>query len=673
MSVSDATPFEAAGPRSATTVEDELGRLDQALVDLEACGASSVSLVHVPSRSQERGLVRELAQRARDRRFVTAEVSLLEHSPDTPDGLVREILERLVPPGDQRPRGLLWLLDLFWERHGRSSADRFAEAAEAEAASGDLTALSHAFFVTEDDEATSEMRAYEAWLAGTEPAKKHQNPHVRRALSERTAQRVLGELSRVLRALGHRGLVVFLTEGDTIAARTDRQREKAYTVLRELVDNFDGSDGATATRVVLTGMDALFEGPHSLRSLPPLLMRLEIPSDAEPPPPHRSWTSLVREPYEWVHRRITPPPDRRAATAALRNLVRISEGLPPTEAVTDMSVAHDRIERTIDGLFAHMDVAGSVFTVLVGEYGSGKTHLMMHLADRALAEGHPVFWLNLERMNLDLGSPPRHLARLLEQSVLPIRRRPSARERASVWTRTAGKLRALQNALEEIAATEGEEAAAATKALRIRETATDPGLALEGFLAGTDLETRDGSVTYRRDAYRRILLWIELLRRLEGCQGAVVLIDEAENLYTTGAPWSVRRTALRSLSFYCGGALPGSCVVMAMTPPAFHELRKEARALLLEADEMASTLDLEDVGLFRRRMRKLEPEPVPTLTRKQRLELADRVRKTHRSVRGPVDFPDWDAYAARLVRDHDSPRTLIRSLVDHLESAWWRG
>src|SRR5690606_1592270 len=126
-------------------------------------------------------------------------------------------------------------------------------------------------------------------------------------------------------------------------------------------------------------------------------------------------------------------------------------------------------------------------------------------------------------------------------------------------------------------------------------------------------------------------------------------IDEAENLYTTGAPWSARRTALRTLSFYCGGALPGSCVVMAMTPPAFDELRKEARALLLEADEMTSTLDLEDVALFRRRVRKLEPQLVPALSRRQRLELAERVRRTHRLVRGHVDVPDWHDQAVRLV------------------------
>jgi len=200
----------------------------------------------------------------------------------------------------------------------------------------------------------------------------------------------------------------------------------------------------------------------------------------------------------------------------------------------------------------------------IGEYGSGKTHLLMHLAERALADDRPVFWLNLERMNLDLGNPARHLHRLLEHSVLPVRRRPSALERASVWTRSKGKLRALLNALEEIAEGDTEEAAGAKKALRIAGESDDPGHALEVFLAGLDIEDKSGG-SYRRDAYRRILLWVDLLERLEGTRGAVVLIDEAENLYTSGVPWSARRTALRSLAFYCGGAIPGAAVVMAMT------------------------------------------------------------------------------------------------------------
>jgi hypothetical protein len=661
-------PTEA--PRSATTIADEIARLDQALEDLDVSTATSVSLIHCPNATRERSLLRDLSQRARERRFVSAQVSLREHTLDTPSDLVRELLERLVPPGEAQPRGVLWLADLYLERHGRRTLERFDEAVAAEGADGDLTALCRAYLAAASDEMHGCVRAYEAWREGTEAPKKYRNPAVRHPLGERSAQRVLAELTRLLRAFGHRGFVVFLSEGDALAERTDRQREKGYTVLRELVDNFDGHEGTVATRVILSGTDPLFYGARSIRSLEPLRMRLSIPSDAEPPPPHRSWTTLVKEPYEWVHRAVRTP---ERGEAAMRNLIRISEGLPPTEAITSMSVGQERIDRTIERLFRHIDMAGSVFSVLVGEYGSGKTHLMMHLAERALNEQRPVFWLNLERTNLDLGHPPRHLSRLLEQSSLPLRRRPSARDLASRWTRFGAKARRLESALEEIASGDSEESAAALKALRLADDSEDRGHALEAFLSGADLEDKPGGANYRLDAYRRVLLWVELLGRLEGMNGAVVLVDEAENLYTSGRPWSERRTALRTLSFYCGGALPRTGVVMSMTPVVYEEMRKEAKKMLREADQMASTLAVEDVRIFRRRLDQLDPSPVPALGRSDRLELCERVRKTHRTVRGKVEVGDWSALAEQLVRQHRSPRTLVRHLVDELESAWWAG
>ena len=656
--------------RSATTIDDELARLDQALHDLDECRGVSINLIHVPKKTSERSLVRQLAQRARDRKFVTAEVSLRETSPDTPDAMVRTILESLIPPHDSRPRGLLYLLDLFQQRHGRNSAERFAEQAAVEAADGDLTALSLAFLASEED-ADKEIRAFRAWLMGNEPARRYRNPHVRRALSDRTAQRALAELTRVVRAMGYRGTALFLSEGEGVTMRTTRQREKAYTVLRELVDNFDSGRGVCSARITITGTDAFFIGDKAIGSLAPLRMRLEIPSDAEPPPPHRSWTTLVREPYEYIHRRIAPPLGKGNA---LRTLIRISEGLPPTHAVTSLSVGFDKIEETIDRLFATNEKADDAFSVLVGEYGSGKTHLMLHLQERALEANRPVFWLNLERMNLDLGNPSRHLARLLEHSSLPIRRRPSVSERVPQWTRSKQKLSQLRVAIEEVQKKEGSEAAiAAEKILAIWDHAKNPEQAVENYLLALDLEIKGAGAGNRRDAYRRFLLMIDLLEKLEETKGAVLLIDEAENLYTSGSTWAQRRAAMRALAFYTSGSFPASVVVMAMTPNAFQELRKEAKKLLFEADEMPSTLEMEEVARFRQNIFRYDPDDVPLLTAQQRIELCERVRHLHRSVRGPIEIAAWEDKAQKLAKLHKSPRTLIRTTIDELESTWWAG
>jgi hypothetical protein len=349
------------------------------------------------------------------------------------------------------------------------------------------------------------------------------------------------------------------------------------------------------------------------------------------------------------------------------------QGLPPVEAVTAMSVGHERIDKTVSQLFHHAENAGSVFQVITGEYGSGKTHLLLHLAERALAQGHPVFWLNLERLNLDLGNPARHLARVLDHSVMPRRGRPNALDRASSWTRNRARLKALRLVLEDIASTEAEEASAARKALATFEAGPAPGLQLEEYLSARDLVKKPGNPNYRQDAYRRLLLWAALLRRMDDAQGPVLLIDEAENLYTTGVSRSLRRSALRTLSFYCGGALPEACVVLAMTPSALTQMRQESGTLLLEQSEVDSTLPLEDVLVFKRRLAKLSPEQVPAMSKPMRRTLAEQVRDVHRSVRGATEVPDWDSVVREITADAVAPRVLIRRLVDHLEAAWWAG
>jgi len=661
-------------PASATSPEEEIVRLEQALEDLAACEAASVSLIHCPSASREKALVRDLVVAARDRGFVTAEVSLREHGMEAPDDLVRELIGRLAPPDEGRTRGLVHLLDRFREAHGDGAATAFGEVVRGEDADGDLAALCKGYLAAADRAAVSERRALDAWLDGVEPPRKHRNKTVRRALSERTAQRTLNDLSRIVRALGHRGTLVLLSEGDAMAARPPRQCEKSYTVLRELVDNFDAAGGATATRVILTGQAALFDGPTSIRAVVPLRMRLEAPSAATPAPPHRPWTAVVNQFEPRRHRKVRAP--EVGEGGALRNLIRISEGVPPTDNLTRMSVGQDKLDATIRRLFTFVKRAGSFFSILVGEYGSGKTHLMMHLAERALEDERPVFWLNLERTNLDLGNPARHLGRFLEHSMLPIRGRPSALTLAARWTRSKAAVGKLVETLEALAAAPdgdagvGQAPAAAKKALRIAAS-RDAGRGLENFLAGVDLVERPGDPAYRLDAYRRIFLWFELLARLEGIAGPVILIDEAENLYTSGRAPASRRTSLRSLAFYCGGALPGTCVVLAMTPPAYELMKGEARDLLAEAGDLGTTLELERVERFRRSLWGLKPEPVRALTRPEREELCDRVRRMHRSVRGAIEVDDWPSLVDRLVTAHTSPRTLIRTLIDELEASWW--
>jgi hypothetical protein len=239
------------------------------------------------------------------------------------------------------------------------------------------------------------------------------------------------------------------------------------------------------------------------------------------------------------------------------------------------------------------------------------------------------------------------------------------------WTRSPARTQQLVRTLEAIAARGGDASAAAAKGLRHMEHAKDPASALYAFLGASDLTTKTGGPNYRNDAYRRLLLWLVLLQELEQLSGPVLTIDESENLYRGGTTQAERRTALRALSFYCGGTLPSACVILAITPAVLKDLRNDARDLLTEVSEQETVLACEDALMLRRRLAQARPIQVPALTSDQTGELVDHVRKTHRAVRGAVRDPGFAKFAREEAASAPSPRASVRAVVERLETAWW--
>ncbi|HPG50323.1 MAG TPA: hypothetical protein PLL11_07115, partial [Spirochaetota bacterium] len=72
---------------------------------------------------------------------------------------------------------------------------------------------------------------------------------------------------------------------------------------------------------------------------------------------------------------------------ALRTVLRSLQGLPPTDLLRRTSVALGPLDTTVDRLFELTRHDGSAFALLSGAYGTGKTHLLLHIAARAHAEG----------------------------------------------------------------------------------------------------------------------------------------------------------------------------------------------------------------------------------------------------------------------------------------------
>jgi hypothetical protein len=649
-----------------------LAAAEQGLVDVASSGASEVSFVRYEDAAVLETYVDELERRAQLRGFVTARLSLHESGTfDSLDVVVRALLAEVRGPERARrssKRGLFALLDAFVQKEGRAALGTFDANLGQLSVSGDLIALGRAY-IESAKKPRSEAARIEAWMSGVELARFDVDSVAVSALAVRTAKRALAELTRLVRALGHAGALFFFTEGDGLLHLPPARRDDAYTVLRELVDNTDSGRGLVATRMVIAGRTPLFVGPRSLASLAPLQSRVAASGDSLPTP-HRAMVDLVFSLFAsggLAARAPIAPPEGRAPET--RALVRGTQGLPPTEAILSMSVGNQEIDATIDGLFEYSAMEGSVFALLAGPYGAGKTHLLLHLAARARADRRPVLRLSLERLDVDLGNPQRHLHRMLGQADLPLPGSPNLLDLLGVWTRTEKKLALLLRELETIQGEATDASPAAARVLRAAHSGSSKAAGVRSVLSAVDLESKPNGPGYRQDAYGRLLLWLTLLERIEKCAGPVLLIDEAENLYKGGSSRAERRTALRSLAFYCGGALPRACVVLAITPEVLPELREEAKELLEEVGEQRTLLTWEDATMFRRRLVRAKPVTVPVLLEEHRELLAARVRKTHAAVRGPVKDPGWREHVEAL---HDvTPREIVRRTLDRLEGIWW--
>ena len=649
----------------------------QGLEDLTVAGVAEVVFLRAKRASTASAFFDDLADAARKRGFCTTRVAVQsDRSFDTLDGLVRNLLRSVCAPGDEGSRrGWAGVLDAF-VRAAPSPTEalrRFEEGVATYSAHGDLASLSRDYLEDATGRSAPAGRI-DAWLAGTDLSRVEARATVLGRLDPASALRALGEFTRLVRALGHRGTLMVFEGAEVLARLSAARRDGAYTVLRELVDNADGARGLVSAQLWIGATALLFDGARGIATSRPLATRVLAPGafEGELPPPHRPLVDLA-PPSHWKPPAMLPIPlpAVRAEAVGLRAVLRAAHGLPPVDANAGLTVGHERIDATIDDLFRHASLESSVFAVVVGAYGAGKSHLLTHLAARSIAERRPVFRLSLEYLDADLGHPQRHLHRMLEHAVLPGAVLGSATDRLVRWTRDAASLALLVATLEGVAKEPGDASTAATKVLgRMRRTKRSA-VALEAFLSTADLRSRPASPGYRKDAYQRFQLWLALLERIDGCRAPVLVIDEAENLFRAFTA-SQRRAALRSLAYYCGGTLPGSCVVLAITPEALERLRGEADALLADVAEQRTVLPVEDATMLRRRLHQARPIEVPALDFSERVQLVFKVLQVHGKVRTPIDDRRLATWATSVVERAATPRELMRTVVDHLEQRWWQ-
>lgn len=641
----------------------------QTLLDLAATDGSSVAvLVGTPPNEK---IIHDLERDALGRGYPVATVSVEEHPLHRLHVLLKHLAADLRLPDvrGRAPHGLTGALEAFRREHGDESVERFHEFADADGLTGELRVLA-----AEALEPEGTARPLVRWLRGGQVSRRHLDMGLR-PIVPRTAKAALIQLTRFLRVLGYPGLRIVLKDAESLVELSPGRREVAYTVLRELVDNADSPRGMVATEVLLVGGRALLDRKASLYAHPALASRLLSDELIGPPLPHRP-LELLDPPEDETPASLGPAPTPRPPEPgrgnALRAQLRIAQGLPPVGGVEALSVGLEQIDARLSRLFGHAGRDASVVALLVGDYGTGKTHHLMHLESRALADRRPVFHLSVERLDEDLGNPQRHLRRLLELGVLPGRRHAGPFERLEGWLASRRRRRELREALVSIADSDIPAAWAAERCLEgSPEDDLDP-IHVRTILTGADLEFLNAAPRHRREAYDRLQLWLELLARFEDCAGPVIILDEAENLYRTGVSRVERRTALRSLSFYCGGSLPGACVVLAVTPDTLEHLREEAEMLLDELDEQASRLPEEDPWMLRRR---LQARPI-TITKLRKADLEELARRAHtlgRRARGAVPDPTWEEDLQTILREAKTPRQLVRMVAMRTERLAWHG
>jgi hypothetical protein len=641
----------------------------RALAEVAAAELATVSVVI----EQGRAALDALEDRAVVEGYAVAHASLDEHGLHGLPEVVRALAASVhLGSARSKKRGLVAALGTFADKHGKRTLETFDERARAEGLVGELRRLSRAFL--ESATAKPSSRRLDAWLSGEAASDVDAGPELR-LLGPATAKSALAALTRLFRVLGARGTLIVLDEGEALVELSPARRDLAYTVLRELIDNADGRGGLLATKLFVAGDAKLVTRRHALFEHEALATRVATLEPEAAPTPHSTLVRLDELPDLLDRERTLLPrlsevprvPETRVPH--LRALLRLSQGLPPLEATTELTVGLDDVDARIDQLFATSSHDGSVFAVLVGEYGAGKTHHLLHLEARALGTKRPVMRLAVERLDEDLGNPQRHLRRLLESTLVPTSTRGRETSRSvfaclESWLGAESSRRKLLEALEALEASDSEVSGHASSCLV--EGAIDD-RALVTLLSALDLHDKPGASSYRRDAYRRLLLWLELLARVVGCEGPVVILDEAENLYRPGVSRAERRTALRSLGFYCGGTIPRACVVLAVTPETLVSLREEAGALLDEIEEQVTALPQEDVAMLRRRLLRARPLEVKKLDADQRRELAERARIVHGKVRGRLEDADWAAWVERAQRESKTPRELLRRTVERLE------
>lgn len=287
-------------------------------------------------------------------------------------------------------------------------------------------------------------------------------------------------------------------------------------------------------------------------------------------------------------RGVQPPEGHSAPSCTLsrasrlRMLMRLRAGLPPTDGLEHLSIGYDRPLAAINKLLDE-----GRWIVAAGDYGAGKTHFLQVLRSVSHSRGFATCYLCSDSQLNALNHPQRFLPNLLQTLDLPGGMAPGYGALISELTASASGRRLLQETVSRYAVGTRMPFGDALWRLecleRFHRNTSDPlvpaapqwSRAIANDLMGITAAHRTAAPAYREATYRLLLIARDLVMA-NGCRGLVLLIDEAESIFTKLHNIRSRAGAVRVLSFLCASSKLRHCrAAVAMTPDAIAALKDE--------------------------------------------------------------------------------------------------
>jgi hypothetical protein len=350
---------------------------------------------------------------------------------------------------------------------------------------------------------------------------------------------------------------------------------------------------------------------------------------------------------------------------ALHAIMRLKAGLSPDSCIESLTV---NLSEQQDFLGQFLQNRSSNVGVVVGPYGSGKTHFLQLTKRLALKAGYLLTSAGQETGLGILSFPHRHssvmigglrgeapIGRLLDHAASAIDADPRAFLTTArvISPHADGRTRFLDQL--EVMLTLGPVAGRTVRVL--------------DFLSGRTLAGQAGTIRDRLKAYELLAFWVAYGQEITNFSGLVIIIDEFESLFSTALYSSIRsrRTAYRSLAYY---ASMGHHVriLLALTPDGWKGLQDDIHGNAQYMSEQASVLGGEDVPVLLRMLRKVRPHELRSMSDRHYKELQSKIVTLHAEAREYMTTGGEEIQAPRGVGV--TPRVFSRSIVSALESTW---